>query len=90
MKYYVFESSYGYNNSIRLGKIYQFTSSESMVYLLEVNHDLIELSHIFRKFSKHVKQYLYIIKAIKIFKVEHLYLVETGQATWRQLLFYNL
>lgn len=90
MKYYVFESSYGYNNNIRLGKIYKFTSSETMVYLLEVNPDLIELSFIFRKFSRNIKYFLKIKKAMKRFRIEYLFLIETGQATWRQLLFYDL
>lgn len=90
MKYYAFESNYGYNNTVRLGKIYEFTSNETMVYLLEVNHDLRELSFIFRKFSRYVKNYLYILKVRKRFRIEYLFLVETGQATWRQLLFYDL
>jgi hypothetical protein len=31
-----------------------------------------------------------IIRAMKRFSIEHLFLIETGQSTWRQLLFYDL
>tara|TARA_B100002019_G_scaffold282518_1_gene287840 strand:- start:24 stop:296 length:273 start_codon:yes stop_codon:yes gene_type:complete len=90
MYYVAFESIYGYNNNVRLGKIYELSCIDTKRYLLEVHPDLIELSFIFRKFSKHVKYFLKIKKAMKRFRIEHLFLVETGQATWRQLLFYDL
>ena len=45
----VFYSTYGYNNSIREGKIYDFNKN-TIKYLLEVNQDLILLSTIFKKF----------------------------------------
>tara|TARA_A100001035_G_C27694465_1_gene459432 strand:- start:587 stop:859 length:273 start_codon:yes stop_codon:yes gene_type:complete len=89
MKYCAFESKYGYNSCIRLGKIYEFTGPETLIYILEVNPDLIELSYIFRKFSKKVKYFLKIKKIMKRFRIEYLFLVETGQATWRQLLYYD-
>jgi hypothetical protein len=57
--YYAFESCYGYSSSIRLGRIYCFSSREYIVYLLEVNKDLRLLNHIFRKFSRHVRKYLF-------------------------------
>ena len=44
---YVFESSLGYNCSIRLGKIHNF-SPETLKYVLEVNHDLKVLNHNFK------------------------------------------
>jgi len=90
MYYCVFESSYGYNSSVRLGKIYELSLIDTKRYLLEVHPDLIELSSIFRKFSKYVKYHLKLMRAIKRFRIHHLFLIETGQATWRQLLFYDL
>ena len=45
----VFYSTYGYNTSIRDGKIYDFNKN-TIKYLLEVNKDLILLSTIFKKF----------------------------------------
>jgi len=45
----VFYSTYGYNTSIREGKIYDFNKN-TIKYLLEVNHDLILLSNIFKRF----------------------------------------
>lgn len=86
----VFESMYGYNNNVRLGRIYNLSCIDTKRYLLEVHPDLIELSSIFRKFSQYVKHFLKIKKAMKRFRIEYLFLVETGQATWRQLLFYDL
>ena len=90
MYYCVFNSKYGYNSSVRLGKIYDLSCIDTKRYLLEVNPDLIELSFIFRKFSGYVKYFLKVKKAMKRFRIEYLFLVETGQATWRQLLFYDL
>lgn len=89
MKYYAFESTYGYNNTIRLGKIHKFTSPDTLKYILEVNVDLIELSYRFRIFSKHVKYFLKVRKIRKRFKIEYIHLVELGLATWRQLLYYD-
>ena len=58
MIYAVFESSYGYNTSLRLGKLYQFTSMGTIKYLLEVNPDVILLNHTFKKLIKKVKKWL--------------------------------
>lgn len=90
MKYYAFESKYGYNSSVRLGKIYKFTSNETLKYILETNPDLIEISFIFKKFSQNVKYFLLIKKIRKRFRIEYIFLVETGQKTWRELLYYDL
>lgn len=57
--YCVFESTYGYNSSIRLGKVYYFPSKETIVYLLEVNKDLILLNSKFRYFSLFIKRFLF-------------------------------
>ena len=58
-KCYVFKSIFGYNSSVREGKIYNFDSKESFKNLLEINVDLIEIITIFRsKFIKHLKKYL--------------------------------
>ena len=48
MKYYAFKSLYGYNPSIREGKILAFSSKETLKYILEVNKDLVEIMSIFR------------------------------------------
>ena len=48
MKYYAFKSLYGYNPSIREGKILAFSSKETLKYLLEINLDLVEIMSIFR------------------------------------------
>ena len=48
MKYYAFKSLYGYNPSIREGKILAFSSKETLKYLLEINLDLVEIVSIFR------------------------------------------
>tara|TARA_B100001175_G_C19069002_1_gene430390 strand:- start:235 stop:495 length:261 start_codon:yes stop_codon:yes gene_type:complete len=48
MKYYAFKSLYGYNPSIREGKILAFSSKETLKYLLEINLDLVEIMSVFR------------------------------------------
>ena len=57
-----FKSNYGYNNTIREGKIYNFTSLESVKYLLEINRELVDLTIILKKFFYKIK--LFIIKKI--------------------------
>ena len=88
MIYAVFESSYGYNTSLRLGKLYQFTSMETIKYLLDVNPDVVLLNHTFRKFIKKVKIWLLkkkITKEIrKKIKPHHLLELQLGK-TWRQI-----
>ena len=48
MKYYAFKSLYGYNPSIREGKILAFSSKETLKYILEINLDLVEIMSVFR------------------------------------------
>lgn len=88
MNVYAFNSLYGYNTSVRLGKIYEI-SNLTKKYLMETNLDLVELSFIFKKFSLHVKRFLLVKKILSRFRIEHLFLVETGQKTWRELLYYD-
>lgn len=53
-----FKSNYGYNNSIREGRIYNFTSMQSIKYLLEINRDLIDLTFILKNFFSKIKLFL--------------------------------
>ena len=39
MKFYYFYSKFGYNDTVREGKIYKFTSNETLKYVLEINID---------------------------------------------------
>ena len=56
---YAFKSSFGYNSTVREGKIYKFSSTEMFVYVLEVNIDLIELLSIFKiHFRNYIKNYI--------------------------------
>lgn len=48
----VFESRNGYNNSVRLGRIYTFSCRGSVAYMCYVNTDLIELSFWIRHFIR--------------------------------------
>ena len=88
MIYAVFESSYGYNSSFRLGKLYFFTSMDSIKYILEVNPDIILLNHTFNKLIKMVKRWLLKKKTIDLLrnkiKPRHLFEVQLGK-TWRQI-----
>ena len=88
MIYAVFESSYGYNTSLRLGKLYKFTSVETIKYILEVNHDIILLNHTFKKLIKKVKIWLLKKKLTeeirKKIKPHHLLELQIGK-TWRQI-----
>lgn len=58
----VFESTYGYNGVVRLGKIYTFTSNH-YVFMMNIYRDLIDYSGVFRRFIKICKQRL----KVKIF-----------------------
>jgi len=76
--YYAFESSYGYNTSVRLGRIYNFTSHSFIIYLLEANPDLIVLNSIFRRFSLHVKRYLFFKNIKKYITIQNILDRELG------------
>ena len=88
MIYAVFESSYGYNTSLRLGKLYQFTSMKTIKYLLDVNPDVVLLNHTFKKFIEKVKIWLLKKKITeeirKKIKPHHLLELQLGK-TWRQI-----
>lgn len=53
-----FKSNYGYNNTIREGRIYNFTSLLAVKYLLEINRDLIDLTFIIKNFLYKIKIFL--------------------------------
>lgn len=56
---YAFKSSFGYNSTIREGRIYHFSSKDSLKYLLEVNIDLIEiLISIKLRLRKYLRNYI--------------------------------
>lgn len=44
MKGYYFYSKFGYNDCIREGKIYKFSSIQAFKYVMEINIDLIAIS----------------------------------------------
>ncbi len=79
--YCVFESTYGYNSSIRLGKIYYFPSKETIVYLLEVNKDLVLLNSKFRYFSLFIKRFLFYKNIRKYITIDDLKKRELGLTT---------
>ena len=80
MKYYAFKSLYGYNNTIREGKILAFNNAESLRYLLQVNLDLIEIMSIFRLYLRRsTNAYARIIRFKKKYKIpEDLFKRELG------------
>ena len=56
---YAFKSSFGYNSTVREGKIYNFSSKESLKYLLEVNIDLIEIMKPIKlRLRKYLRKYI--------------------------------
>ena len=84
----VFESTYGYNNTLRLGKIYIFTSLDTIKYLLEVNRDLIVLNYKFNQFIRLARKSLHNKKVMKLIrsriKPNHHLEIQLGK-TWRQI-----
>ena len=80
MKYYAFKSLYGYNCTIREGKILAFNNAESLRYLLQVNLDLIEIMSIFRLYlRRRTNAYARIIRFKKKYKIpEDLFKRELG------------
>tara|TARA_E500000178_G_C16525429_1_gene531975 strand:+ start:321 stop:581 length:261 start_codon:yes stop_codon:yes gene_type:complete len=85
MKYYAFKSLYGYNCTIREGKILAFTSNETLKYILEINKDLIEIMSVFRlHLRRSVIAMHRIIKFKKKYKIpEDLIKRELGLLTFR-------
>lgn len=51
MKTFVFDSTMGYNSTLRLGKIYT-TSQSHYIFLLDIHKDLIDYTFRFRMFFK--------------------------------------
>jgi len=86
MYYYAFDSSYGYNSVVRLGKIYTFTSKESMMYLIDINHDLKVINHAFRVFARHVKHHLFLHKIKKYFTPQHLFSIQIREKSIKQII----
>ena len=86
MYYYAFESSYGYNSLVRLGRIYTFTSEESMKYLIIINRDLKVLNHAFRVFTRYVKHHLFLHKIKKYFTPKHLFLIQNREKSIEQII----
>ena len=80
---YVFESSLGYNCTIRLGKIHNI-SPETLKYVLEVNRDLKVLNHNFKVLSRHVKNFIFIRKIQKYFTSS--FLNQLGEKIMRQII----
>ena len=68
MKTYAFKSLYGYNPTIREGKIIQFTSNESLRYILQTNLDLVEIMSVFRI---HLRRSTIMMKRIIRFKKKY-------------------
>lgn len=56
--YVAFKSTYGYNTTVREGKLY-YLSKNTIKYLLEVNKDLILLSFFIKMFCLKVRSYLF-------------------------------
>ena len=64
---YAFKSSFGYNSTVREGKIYNFSCKESLKYLLEVNIDLVEIiKPIKLRLRKYLRKYIIEKKFLKI------------------------
>lgn len=57
--YVAFKSTYGYNPTVREGKIYYLSNKNTNKYLLEVNKDLILLSYFIKMFCLKVRRYLF-------------------------------
>tara|TARA_B100001093_G_scaffold429112_1_gene424191 strand:+ start:21 stop:308 length:288 start_codon:yes stop_codon:yes gene_type:complete len=83
MMHCAFESCYGYNTSVRTGKIYHF-SDKALIYILEINHDLKMLNHNFKVLSRQIKKYLLIKKIRRYFTPHYLFEIQIGIRTMRQ------
>ena len=73
MKFYCFYSKFGYNDTVREGKIYKFTSNETLKYILEINIDLIAISSkLYYYLRPHLKNYLDAKRNIKFINFNEL------------------
>ena len=87
MIYTFFDSNHGYNCNVRLGKIYSFTSRDTLRYLLEVHRDIIDKSMWIKIFIKKVKSYYKKVIISKKIKPRHIHLVLLGILTWNQIFY---
>ena len=85
MIYTFFESSYGYNMNVRLGKIYELGSRDTIRYLLDVHPDLIDKSYWIKMFIHKVKKYYRRRAICSRIRPEHIQNVQLGIQTWRQV-----
>ena len=73
MKFYYFYSKFGYNDTVREGKIYKFTSNETLKYVLEINIDLIAVStKLYIYLRPYLKKYLDAKRNIKFINFKYL------------------
>jgi hypothetical protein len=79
-----FDSTYGYNNQVRLGKIYLFNNRYIVRFLLEVNRDLIDKRFWINFFIFKVKKWLQKLFIIKRISPHHILLLSIGYS-WRQI-----
>ena len=87
MIYTFFDSSYGYNTNVRLGKIYSLTERDTIRYLLEVHPDLIDKSIWIKIFIKKVKSYYKKLILCKKIQPRHIHLVLLGILSWNQIFY---
>jgi hypothetical protein len=81
---YAFRSNFGYNTSVREGKIYFFSSKISMFYLLSVNRDLVNISYHIREFCNIIYKKKFLKKIIHFVALHKRDLVELGLTTWNK------
>ena len=87
MIYTFFDSNYGYNSNVRLGKIYSLTSRDTLRYLLEVHRDIIDKTFWMKIFIKKVKSYYKKRILCKKIKPRHIHLVLLGILNWNQIFY---
>ena len=82
MFYYAFKSNYGYNPSVREGKIYFFSSKISMIYLLSTNKDLINIAYPIKNFCKMIYKKKFLKKLVNQVILKEKYNIEIGKTTF--------
>ena len=87
MIYTFFDSSYGYNTNVRLGKIYYLKNKDTIRYLLEVHRDLIDKTFWMKIFIKKVKSYYKKIILCKKILTRHIHLVLLCILSWNQIFY---
>ena len=76
--YAVYESSYGYNTTTRLGKIYKFSCRGVAIYMCSVNPDLRDVSFWLRHFVRIARYRSRLNKAIRLITPKDLMERELG------------